>query len=97
MTASGRVPKTVSTFSIARILATNAVCILTARMRDTEKLILVVALLVPLLVATLGCHVRYFVGTWHLVRGPGGWMLDQPDLRPAPDRPLRPIRSGRGG
>jgi hypothetical protein len=53
-------------------------------MRDTEKLILVVALLVPLLVATLGCHVRYFVGTWHLVRGPGGWMLDQPDLRPAP-------------
>ena len=27
---------------------------------------------------------RHFVGTWYLVRGPGGWMLDQPDLRPAP-------------
>ena len=27
---------------------------------------------------------RHYVGTWHLVRSPGGWMLDQPDLRPAP-------------
>jgi hypothetical protein len=32
--------------------------------------------------AQAGQH--HFVGTWHLVRGPGGWMLDQPDLRPAP-------------
>jgi hypothetical protein len=27
---------------------------------------------------------RHFVGTWHLVRGPNGWMLDQPNLQPAP-------------
>jgi hypothetical protein len=32
--------------------------------------------------AQAGQH--HFVGTWHLVRGPAGWMLDQPDLRPAP-------------
>jgi hypothetical protein len=27
---------------------------------------------------------RHYVGTWRLVRGPSGWMLDQPDLRPEP-------------
>jgi hypothetical protein len=25
-----------------------------------------------------------FVGAWHLVRGPGGWLLDEPELRLAP-------------
>ena len=23
---------------------------------------------------------RHWVGTWYLVRGPGGWLLDQPQL-----------------
>ena len=27
---------------------------------------------------------RRFVGNWYLVRGPSGWMLDQPELRLAP-------------
>jgi hypothetical protein len=27
---------------------------------------------------------RHYVGTWQLVRGAGGWMLDQPQLQPAP-------------
>jgi hypothetical protein len=25
---------------------------------------------------------RRWVGAWHLVRGPAGWLLDQPALRP---------------
>jgi hypothetical protein len=27
---------------------------------------------------------RHFVGAWHLVRTPGGWALDQPELQAAP-------------
>jgi hypothetical protein len=27
---------------------------------------------------------RHYVGTWQLVRGAGGWMLDQPQLQPVP-------------
>ncbi|HLZ25075.1 MAG TPA: hypothetical protein VKQ30_23380 [Ktedonobacterales bacterium] len=27
---------------------------------------------------------RHFIGNWLLVRGPNGWMLDQPQLQPAP-------------
>jgi hypothetical protein len=26
---------------------------------------------------------RRYVGNWHLVRGPGGWLLDQPNLAAA--------------
>jgi len=29
-----------------------------------------------------GSAVR-FVGSWNVVRGPSGWLLNQPDLRPA--------------
>src|SRR5919201_3034603 len=55
LTASGRVPKTVSTFSIARILATGTQpASLSVGMRPTEKIALVLVLLVPLLVATVG-------------------------------------------
>ncbi|MDQ6672766.1 MAG: hypothetical protein M3069_18825 [Chloroflexota bacterium] len=27
---------------------------------------------------------RHYVGTWYLVRGPNGWLLDQPQLQSAP-------------
>src|SRR4051812_11527542 len=55
LTASGRVPNTVSTFSIARILATGTQPASSRwGMRDTEKLVLVVALVVPLLVVAFG-------------------------------------------
>jgi hypothetical protein len=27
---------------------------------------------------------RRYAGTWHLVRGPNGWLLDQPELRALP-------------
>lgn len=27
---------------------------------------------------------RHYVGNWYLVRGPSGWMLDQPQLQTVP-------------
>ncbi len=27
---------------------------------------------------------RHYVGNWYLVRGPNGWLLDQPQLQSAP-------------
>jgi hypothetical protein len=36
------------------------------------------------LVETVGPGTRHYVGTWALVRGPAGWLLDQPNLRLTP-------------
>ena len=36
--------------------------------------------LIEMAPALLGPFIGLWVGTWYLVRGPGGWLLDQPQL-----------------
>ncbi|GAC1317090.1 MAG: hypothetical protein NVSMB2_10470 [Chloroflexota bacterium] len=59
LTASGRVPKMVMTFNIGRQIVAagpggNAPCISWDRMRGTERIILVIAIAVPLVIALVG-------------------------------------------